>query len=57
MTFRKRERGTSIDNIKFLGITQGSILNWYKYIDRTRAKAKTAPNIIQIVAGKKMGKE
>ena len=43
------------ESTKFLGMTLDSRLNWEEHIDKTRAKAKRALNIIKIVAGKKWG--
>ena len=36
-------------------MTLDSRLNWEEHIEKTRAKAKRALNIIKIVAGKKWG--
>ena len=69
MVFRKRKKreeepmeillGNQIipyrESTQFLGMTLDSRLSWGEHIDKTRAKAKRALNIIKIVAGKKWG--
>ena len=66
MIFRKREEEPleitlgnhkipQKESTQFLGMTLDSRLNWEEHIEKTRAKAKRALNIIKIVAGKKWG--
>ena len=42
-------------SIQFLGMTLDSRLNWEEHINKLRAKAKRALNIIKVIAGKKWG--